>query len=137
MASGHNAMLNGACLCGGVRIDVSGELEHQPEACHCSSCRKQSGHFLAAVNVRRDALTIHGARHIGWYQSSEQVLRGFCSVCGSTLFWKPTIEGYEFTAVAMGLFDSPTKSHLAKHTFVEDKGDYYEIADGITQSKSY
>nr|WP_234818668.1 hypothetical protein [Sinorhizobium fredii] len=55
----------------------------------------------------------------------------------STLFWKPTIEGYEFTAVAMGLFDGPTGLHLSKHTFVGEKGDYYEITDGLPQSDSY
>jgi hypothetical protein len=70
-------MLSGTCLCGAVSIDISGELDHQPEACHCSDCRKQSGHFLAAVNVRRDALTIEGSEHITWYQSSEKVRRGW------------------------------------------------------------
>jgi len=79
-------MLKGSCLCGAVRIEVEGKLEHQPEACHCSQCRKQSGHFLAAVNVRRSALTIDGGDKVSWYRSSERVQRGFCSVCGSTLF---------------------------------------------------
>lgn len=130
-------MLKGTCLCGAVSLEVDGDLERPPEACHCTQCRKQSGHFLAAVNVRRDALTIHGGDRITWYQSSEQVQRGFCSVCGSSLFWNPTIEGYEFIAVAMGLFDSPSGTRLAKHTFIGDKGDYYEINDGVPQSESY
>lgn len=131
------SMLSGSCLCSAVTIQVTSEFEHQPEACHCSMCRKQSGHFLAAVNVKRDALTVRGGDHVTWYQSSEKVRRGFCSICGSTLFWAPTIENYDFTAVAMGLFASPTGLHLSKHTFVGDKGDYYEISDGITQSESY
>lgn len=130
-------MLRGKCLCGAVSVEVSGELEHSAEACHCSQCRKQSGHFLAAVNVRRNALKIHGADRITWYRSSDKVQRGFCSVCGSSLFWNPTIEGYEFTAVAMGLFESPTGIRLARHTFVGDKGDYYEISDNVPQSESY
>jgi hypothetical protein len=130
-------MLTGTCLCRAVTIEISGELDHRPEACHCSKCRKQSGHFLAAVNVRRDALTIEGSEHITWYQSSSEVKRGFCSICGSTLFWQPLMEGYEFTAVAMGLFDGPTNLHLSKHTFIGDKGDYYEVRDGVAQSDSY
>lgn len=130
-------MLSGACLCGAVRLEISGELDHQPEACHCSQCRKQSGHFLAAVNVRRTALKIEGGKHVRWYQSSAKVQRGFCSICGSTLFWRPTMYGYEFTAVAMGLLDGPTNLRLSKHTFVGDKGDYYEISDGVAQSDSY
>ncbi|MEM7121730.1 MAG: GFA family protein [Pseudomonadota bacterium] len=130
-------MLKGTCLCGAVRLEVAGELEHPAEACHCSQCRKQSGHFLAAVNVRRTALTVHGEDKVTWYQSSDQVKRGFCSVCGSSLFWYPLMEDYAFTSVAMGLFDSSTGGRLAKHTFVDDKGDYYDLDDGVPQSKSY
>lgn len=130
-------MLKGKCLCGAVSLEVEGELERQPEACHCSQCRKQSGHFWAAVNVRRSALRVHGEDRVTWYPSSDQVRRGFCSVCGSPLFWNPTIEGYSFIAISMGLLESPTGAHLAKHTFVGDKGDYYELSDGVPQSDSY
>jgi hypothetical protein len=130
-------MLKGKCLCGAVSVEVEGELDHAPTACHCSQCRKQSSHFFAAANVRRSALVIQGGENITWYQSSDDVRRGFCSVCGSSLFWDPTMEGYDFIAVAMGLFDSPTGTRLVKHTFVGDKGDYYEIEDGLPQSPAY
>jgi hypothetical protein len=129
--------LSGTCLCGGVRIEILKTPEHAPEACHCTQCRKQSGHVLAAVNVRRDTLRVHGNDKVTWYKSSDKVERGFCSICGSTLFWKPTIDGYEYIAVAMGTLDTPTKMSLSRHTFVGDKGDYYEIADGLPQSDSY
>ena len=33
----------------------------------------------------------------------------------------------------MGVFDTPTATHLEKHIFVAEKGDYYEITDGIAQ----
>ena len=130
-------MMKGTCLCGAVSFELEGTLERPPEACHCSQCRKQSGHFLVAANVPRKALTVHGADRVTWYQSSKQVQRGFCSVCGSSLFWNPTIEGYEFIAVAMGAFELPTGTRIAKHTFVGDKGDYYDIDDGLPQSQSY
>lgn len=64
-------------------------------------------------NVQHNALTIQGARHIGWYQSSEPVLREFSSVCRLTLFGKPAIEGYELTAVATSLCNPGTKTYLA------------------------
>jgi hypothetical protein len=124
-------------MCGAVRIEIAGRLEKQPEACHCSICRKQTGHFLAAVNVKRADLAVHGADNVRWYRSSEKVRRGFCSVCGSVLFWDPVIEGYQYTAVAMGALEKPTGVRLSKHTFVGDKGDYYEITDGLPQSESF
>lgn len=127
----------GSCLCGAVRVEVDGEFEKPAEACHCSQCRKQTGHYLAAVNVRRAALAVQGAEYVSWFQSSEQARRGFCARCGSTLFWDPVMPGYEWTAVALGLFDAPTGLRIAKHTFVRDKGDYYDIDDGAPQSDAF
>jgi hypothetical protein len=129
--------LLGRCLCGQVRIEILEMPDHAPEACHCTMCRKQSGHVLAAVNVKRSALRVHGTDKVTWYKSSDQVERGFCSICGATLFWQPTIDGYQYTAVAMGLLEGSTGMKLSKHTFVGDKGDYYEIADGLPQSDRY
>lgn len=125
-------MHSGSCLCGAVRVEVAGELA-AADACHCSQCRKQSGHYFASTNVPRAALTIHGENSISWYASSEKVRRGFCSVCGSWLFWDPLFR--DSIAVAMGLFDTPTGTRLRGHIFVADKGDYYDIADGLPQSR--
>ena len=130
-------MIHGTCLCGAVRLEIQEPLERSPEACHCSQCRKQTGSFLIAVNVRRTALYVEGKESVAWYQSSEKVQRGFCKVCGSTLFWNPIIEGYEWTGVALGCIDTPLSLRISKHTFVGDKGGYYEINDGAPQSEAY
>jgi hypothetical protein len=130
-------VIHGTCLCGAVRLEIQEPLERSPEACHCSQCRKQTGSFLIAVNVRRTALYVEGNESVAWYQSSEKVQRGFCKVCGSTLFWNPIIEGYEWTGVALGCIDTPLSLRISKHTFVGDKGGYYEINDGAPQSEAY
>jgi len=122
----------GACLCGAVKFEVAAALR-PPDACHCSQCRKQSGHFWASTDVQRKDLTVTGSEHVSWFRSSERIRRGFCSVCGSCLFWEP-IEG-DTIGVAMGAFDAPTDTRLAIHIFVADKGDYYEIADGLPQNE--
>jgi hypothetical protein len=121
----------GSCLCGAVRFEVAGELPG-PDACHCTQCRKQSGHYWASTDVPRSALTIHGAEAVTWYRSSEKVQRGFCATCGSVLFWDPI--GRDKLGVAMGAFDKPTGTRLRVHIFVADKGDYYDIADGVPQN---
>jgi hypothetical protein len=127
-------MHKGSCLCGAVRFEVEGELR-EPDACHCTQCRRQSGHYWASTNVDRDRLTLHGADQLSWYQSSEKIRRGFCSRCGSVMFWDPVHT--DWTAIAMGAFETPTGTHLEKHIFVGDKGDYYDIADGLPQESSY
>jgi hypothetical protein len=125
-------MRKGSCLCGQITFEVKGDLPG-PDACHCRKCRKHSGHFSASTDVPRSAVTIRGEDHITWYQSSEKARRGFCSTCGSSLFFDPLFR--DWIGVAMGAFDTPTGTHLAVHIFVTDKGDYYDIADGLPQNQ--
>ncbi len=124
-------MHKGSCLCGAVKFEIRGDLS-PPSSCHCTQCRKQSGHFEASTDVPRTALMLYGSEKLTWYFSSESVRRGFCSRCGSSLFWDPIKE--DWTAVSMGAFDGPTRTKLARHIFVAEKGDYYDIADGLPQN---
>lgn len=124
-----------SCLCGAVTLEVEGSLG-PVEACHCTKCRKWSGHVGVSVEVPRSALTIHGAEHIKWYHSSEKVRRGFCANCGTPLFFDPIDkEKHDWIAIPMGAFDTPTETKLALHIFAAEKGDYYEITDGLPQNE--
>jgi len=125
-------MPSGSCLCGAVSFEVDGPLP-PPDACHCTQCRKHSGHIFVSTDVPRTAVTIHGGEHVTWYHSSEKVRRGFCSTCGSSLFWDPIHR--DKLAIAMGAFDRPTDTRIAIHVFVADKGDYYDITDGLPQKQ--
>ena len=124
-------MPGGSCLCGAVRFEVQGALK-PPDACHCTKCRKSSGHYFASTDIPRARLSVTGADNVTWYQSSERVRRGFCRTCGSPLFFDPPAR--DWIGVAMGAFDGPSGTHLEMHIFVADKGDYYEIADGLPQN---
>ena len=124
-------MRTGSCLCAAVKFEVEGELG-PPDACHCTQCRKVSGHYWASTEVPRSALKVAGEFNVAWFRSSEKVQRGFCSTCGATLFWDPIEK--DRISVSMGAFDAPTRTHLATHIFVADKGDYYEIKDGLPQN---
>ena len=126
-------MHKGSCLCGLVRFEVTGNLP-QPSACHCTKCRKHTGHFEAGTDVPRSDVTIHGPDNLTWYHSSEKVRRGFCSACGSSLFFDPIHR--DWIGIAMGAFDGPTNTKLAKHIFVANKGDYYDIGDGLPQNQN-
>jgi len=120
----------GSCLCGAVRFAVSGPLRGVIY-CHCSQCRKQSGHYYAATNAADADLAVDGSEKITWYKASAFAKRGFCSICGSVLFWKHN-ELAE-TSVMAGAFEQPSGLKGEVHIFVADKGDYYEIDDGLPQ----
>lgn len=124
-------MHKGSCLCGAVSFTVEGDLP-PPTACHCTKCRKHTGHYEAGTDVPRAALTVTGGEHVTWFHSSEKVRRGFCAICGSSLFFDPP--HLDWISVMMGAFDTPTEVKIALHIFVADKGDYYDIADGVKQN---
>ncbi|WP_371227736.1 GFA family protein [Roseovarius sp. 2305UL8-3] len=121
-------MTRGQCLCG----DISFKTNAAPQGacgCHCGQCRKQSGHYWASAYVPKTALKIDGP--VKWYASSATAERGFCPRCGSFLFWHAHDE--DTISFALGALDEPTGLTLERHIFVADKGDYYEIADGLPQ----
>lgn len=120
----------GGCLCGAVRYRVKGALRGIVY-CHCSQCRKQTGHFYAATNAVDEQLTVEGADNLTWYAASDFARRGFCSRCGSALFWKRN--GASVTSFLAGSLDQPSGLAGEAHIFVADKGDYYEIDDGLPQ----
>ena len=124
-------MHHGSCLCGAVRFVVTTALA-APNACHCGLCRKISGHYFASTEVMRAHLQVEPTEALRWYASSAKVRRGFCAICGASLFWDPPAR--DWIAVAMGSFDGPTVTALDLHIFVGDKGDYYQICDGLPQN---
>jgi len=114
-----------------VRFEVTSALP-TPDACHCTQCRKWTGHFYASTDVPRAALTIRG--EVTWFRSSEKVRRGFCGICGSSLFFDPIDQKkHDWIGVSMGAFDQPTDTRLALHVFLAEKGDYYDVGDALPQ----
>lgn len=99
--------------------------------CHCSQCRRQTGHFYAATNVDDRNIVISGDEHLTWFSASPDAKRGFCSHCGSALFWKHAKDDH--ISVLAGSFDAPNTLTESHHIFVADKGAYYEITDGLPQ----
>jgi len=128
-------MHKGSCLCGAITFDVDGALS-PPDACHCTQCRKWTGHYLASTDVPRAMLRINDPDQLVWFRSSEKVRRGFCPRCGASLFFDPVDrDKHDWIGIAMGAFDTPTETRLAMHIFVAEKGDYYEICDGLPQNE--
>ena len=121
--------MRGQCLCGNVRFDVKSAPE-VASVCHCSECRKQAGHVWSSSHVPDGDLIITG--EVRWFQSSEKARRGFCPTCGAFLFWKHADDDH--TSFSLGAIEGDTGLSLTRHIFTADKGDYYEITDGVPQS---
>lgn len=118
----------GSCLCEAVRYRVTGPLR-PVIACHCVQCRKTYSNFAAFSAARRGDLEIYNAESVAWFESSPGVRRGFCRYCGSSLFWD--CDGLDYVSVSAGTLDQPSGVSLHHHIYVADKGDFYEIGDGV------
>jgi len=121
----------GGCHCGAVTFTVTGPVR-EVIYCHCEQCRRQSGHFVAATACDDGQLAVAGAGSLTWYAASDTAKRGFCATCGSLMFWKAN--GSARTSIMAGSFDRPSGLTASHHIHVDDKGDYYAIADGLRQS---
>ena len=128
--------IRGSCECGEVTFSVNGPLS-PTFACHCSQCRKTSGHYWAATEVPSTHLRLIKDSELKWYRSSDQARRGFCVSCGSSLFWEADGEGT--TSIGTGTLDDLPNgaTTVVKHIFMANKGTYYDVADGLPQSESW
>jgi hypothetical protein len=113
-------MLKGSCLCGGVAYRAEGPVHHASH-CYCTMCQK--GHGAAAgsyANVPSAGFGWErGAELVTEYASSDTGRRGFCSVCGATLYWASTREP-DNIAVTLGTlepaYDGPVQRELYTDT---------------------
>jgi hypothetical protein len=90
-----------------------------------------TGHVLASTAARHADLRLLAEGGLGWYASSAGARRGFCSRCGSTLFWQGA--GRDYLSIAAGTLDDSSGLQVACHIFTADKGGYYEITDPAPQ----
>ena len=116
---------NSKCLCGAIELEV--ELSNtEIAACHCSMCRKWSGGPMLAIDSG-ELKSISNESLVTRYQSSEWAERGFCSKCGTHLFYflKPANQ-YHFP---IGLLDSGSKYKFSHQIFIDEKPEYYSFSN--------
>jgi hypothetical protein len=69
-----------------------------------------------------------------WYVAKSGFRRGFCSECGSSLFFEEN--GGERVSIAAGSLDQPQGLTIAAHIFASEAGDYYEIEPSVPVSQT-
>jgi len=126
--------MRGSCMCGQVVFESDGPWS-APIACHCTECRKLTGHFFAATFVRTDTLHFVQSSGLKWFKSSEIAQRGFCDNCGSTLFYRRN--GTDQTFIAGGSLDQPMGQKLRRHMFVNEAGNYYDTHFNVQAEAGY
>ncbi len=82
-------------------------------ACHCEMCRRHTSSVFVALSPDQSSIKIEGPAKS--FRSSEWAERGFCSECGSTLWYGTVHDGARY--LAAGLFDDAAGGTVAFEYF--------------------
>lgn len=119
----------GRCLCGAVSFTV-GTMSKNVEACHCGMCRRWGGGPFMAVNGGQD-ISFDGEENITVYDSSDWAERGFCSKCGSHLFYR--LKGINEYQIPVGLLEVQDDFKFELQVFIDKKPSFYSFENKTTE----
>jgi len=129
-----NQTARGSCLCEGVRFGVrlpSKWVAH----CHCTRCQRAHGAaFVTWVGVQVAAADIADPeRLLRWYEGDAGGSRGFCSHCGSPMFFRSERWPGELH-IARALFAGPIDRDPQCHAFHDTHVDWVALADSLPRT---
>jgi hypothetical protein len=124
--------LQGGCLCGAVRFEISAPLL-SAGYCHCTHCQRRTGTGSSANGrvARSGFRLLAGHDQLRSFKPPTGVPKLFCTRCGSALF-----SGDPFTdeevAVRLGALDRDPGTHLQYRQFVDSAAPWEAIPqDGL------
>ena len=125
--------INGGCFCAAVRF--SAQLPSKWCAhCHCSMCRKTHGAgYVTWVGFEQEQISMtHGGELVTWFDSSPGAQRGFCSKCGSSIFFRSERWAGELH-VALGCIDDQLDRDPQANVFFDQHVDWMPVDEQLKQ----
>ncbi len=121
----------GRCLCGAVKLEVTGEPIWTAH-CHCESCRRSTGSALATfVGLPHDAVRFaEGTPKV--YVSSPGVERLFCGTCGTPMAYQAERWPDEIH-LHISVLDDPEAFPPTAHVYTAEKLSWLHLDDGLKQ----
>jgi len=125
--------LSGSCNCGAVRYTIA-SAPLVVAACHCTSCRRQSGSaFSVNLVVRASSMSVDGEL-ASWIdddtESGEPLAREFCGHCGSPIRSVPSAAP-TFVAVKAGTLAEPERFAPTMHIWTRSALPWVVIPDDL------
>lgn len=110
----------GSCMCGQVHFSFSGQPRFVAD-CVCESCRKAHGATAVCwVGVKTEQFKVDiGASSISWFRSSPESERGFCTNCGTRMFFRSS-KWLGETHMAVAAFATPHDLQSSKISFADE-----------------
>ena len=126
----------GSCLCGAVGF-VATLPSKWVAHCHCTRCQRAHGAAFvtwAGFDEGRVAIEQEGDA-LRWHEAATGASRGFCSNCGSPMFFRSPQWPGELH-VARALFTEPLDRVPAAHVFYETHVDWVTLGDALPRRSS-
>jgi len=126
--------LQGGCLCGDVRFEITAPLI-SASYCHCTHCQRRTGTGSSANGrVPQEGFRLlQGEEQLRSFQPPEGVPKLFCGTCGSALFSGEPLVDRE-VAVRLGALDHDPGIRPQSRQFVESAAAWEPIPeDGLVR----
>ncbi len=126
-----NPSVSGSCLCGAVRFELDLPAKWCAH-CHCTMCQRAHGAaFVTWVGVDEVALKLDdNSDCLCWFSSSDNAERGFCSRCGSTLFFKSQRWPGEIHVVRSNI-DGNIDLEPQAHVYYDTHVSWFDVEDDL------
>ncbi len=101
--------------------------------CHCSMCRKFHGAAFATFGQAKveDFCWLSGQDLLSNYTAPNNTTRQFCSLCGSSLTFSPSLDDHQFVEFALGSLDEDISLRPDAHIYVGSKANWVELEDEL------
>lgn len=128
-------ILEGGCLCGAVRYQISGP-PLMAALCHCSMCRRANAAPAVAwaMYEQSQVAFVKGAPRL--FASSAEAQRGFCPDCGSPIsFTADFIPG--LIDITIGSLDHPELAPPTLHYWDSRRLPWMQFADDLPRFSEF
>jgi len=125
--------VDGGCLCGAVEFTATLPSKWCAH-CHCSRCRREHGAgYVTWVGFDDQQVKLTQVEgDLCWYESSPGAERGFCRLCGSSLFFRSNRWAGELH-IALGCVNDTIDRQPQANVFFDKHVDWMPIDDTLKQ----
>jgi hypothetical protein len=124
----HEKCWTGGCQCGAVRFRTTDVID-DAHLCHCRMCQKAVGNVFAALVSAPKSSLRWMEKEPSYWQSSEQVWRGFCGHCGTPLCYDD--RSSDNIGLMIGAFDRPAALVPRSQDGIEGRMPWLRALDNI------
>ena len=115
-------MRSGGCMCGAVRYEA--ETDDRFAVCHCKMCQRWSAGVYMSAPTRGVRFT-EGEEVVTRVRTSDWASRGFCSKCGSNIYYQA--DAMEHPSVAFGTLDDTTGMTPRIQFYIDKKPEAFAL----------